>query len=95
MNEIEAAHVKAIKGSGVARFRPYDLRHTAATRAAEAGADPLSLQKLLGHSELKTTQRYVHPSKRHLADVQTRIEKHRAEREIAEVEAQKGEATFQ
>lgn len=95
MNEIEPAHLKAVKESGVTRFRPYDLRHTAATRAAEAGTDPLSLQKLLGHADLKTTQRYVHLSKRHLCDVQSRIEKHRAEQEIAEVEAQKGEATVQ
>lgn len=95
MNELEPAHLKAVKDSGVARFRLYDLRHTAATRAAEAGTDPLSLQKLLGHADLKTTERYVHLSKRHLAEVQGRIEKHRAEREIAEVEAQKGEATFQ
>jgi site-specific recombinase XerD len=65
------------------------LRHTAATRAAEAGTDPLSLSKLLGHSDLQTTRRYVHLSKRHLAEVQTRIETHRAEREIAEAEAQK------
>lgn len=95
MCELQPAHEQAVKDSGVPRFRLYDLRHTAATRAAEAGADPLSLQKLLGHSDLKTTARYVHLSKRHLGEMQGRIEKHRAEREIAEVEAQKGEATVQ
>ncbi len=89
MTELEPAHRKALRESKVARFRIYDLRHTAATRAAEAGADVLSLAKLLGHSDLKTTERYVHLSKRHLGDVQTRIEQHRAEREIAEAEAQK------
>ena len=95
MNDVSHAHSEALEASGVTRFRLYDLRHTAATRAAEAGANPLELQKLLGHSDLKTTQRYVHLSKRHLAEVQRRIEKHRAEREIAEVEMQKGEATVQ
>jgi integrase len=89
MSELEPAHRKALRESKVARFRLYDLRHTAATRAAEAGADVLSLAKLLGHSDLKTTERYVHLSKRHLGDVQIRIERHRAEREIAEVEARK------
>jgi hypothetical protein len=37
---------------------------------------------------LKTTERYVHLSKRHLGEVQTRIEQHRAAREIAEAEVQ-------
>jgi integrase len=89
MTELEPAHRKALRESKVARFRIYDLRHTAATRAAEAGTDVLSLSKLLGHSDLKTTERYVHLSKRHLGDVQTRIEQHRAEREFAEAEARK------
>lgn len=86
MSELEPAHRRALRDRKVARFRIYDLRHTAATRAAEAGVDVLSLAKLLGHSDLKTTERYVHLSKRHLADVQTRIEHHRAEREIAEAQ---------
>ncbi len=87
MTELEPAHRRALRESKVARFRIYDLRHTSATRAAEAGTDLLSLAKLLGHSDLKTTERYVHLSKRHLGDVQTRIEQHRAVREIAEAEA--------
>lgn len=87
MTELKPAHQKALLESKVARFRIYDLRHTGATRAAEAGTDALTLARLLGHSDLKTTQRYVHLSKRHLGDVQARIEQHRAEREIAEVEA--------
>jgi site-specific recombinase XerD len=43
--------------------------------------------RLMGHADLKTTLRYVHLSKRHLSDAQTRIERYRAEREIAEAEA--------
>lgn len=89
MNELDPAHRKALRVSKVARFRIYDLRHTAATRAAEAGADVLSLAKLLGHSDLKTTERYVHLSKKHLGHVTIRIEQHRAEQEIAEAEARK------
>ena len=89
MTELEPAHRRALEESKLARFRVYDLRHTAATRPAEAGTDVLALSKLLGHSDLQTTRRCVHLSKRHLGDVQTRIEKHRAEREIAEAEAKK------
>ena len=71
-------------------FRPYDLRHTYGTRAIESGTDPLTLMRLMGHADLKTTARYVHLSKRHRSDAQRRIEEHRAAREIAAVEAQKG-----
>ncbi|MGO9591534.1 MAG: tyrosine-type recombinase/integrase [Candidatus Acidiferrales bacterium] len=88
MNELEPAHLRALRDSKIApSFRIYDLRHTYGTRAAEAGMDVLTLQRLMGHADLKTTARYVHLSKRHLADAQTRIERHRAEREIAEAEA--------
>ncbi len=90
MNELQPAHMRALRDSKIAPpFRIYDLRHTYGTRAAEAGMDVLTLQRLMGHADLKTTARYVHLSKRHLADAQTRIERHRAEREIAEAEAQK------
>jgi hypothetical protein len=45
--------------------------------------------KLMGHQELSTTDRYVHLSKRHLTDAQFKIERYRAEREIAEAEEMK------
>jgi len=48
--------------AGVERFRPYDLRHTAATGALASGADVAAVQALLGHTDLKTTQGYLHAS---------------------------------
>ena len=45
----------------IARFCMHALRHTYATRAIERGMPPKTLQKLLGHSSIKTTMdRYVH-----------------------------------
>jgi integrase len=90
MNELEPAHTRALCESKISPpFRIYDLRHTYGTRAIEGGTDPLTLMRLMGHADLKTTARYVHLSKRHLAEAQMRIERYRAEREIAEAEAQK------
>ena len=43
----------------------------------------------MGHKELSTTDRYVHLSKRHLCEAQSKIERYRAEREIAEAEEMK------
>jgi len=91
MNELDPAHRTALRNTKITpKFRPYDLRHTYGTRAIEGGTDPLTLMKLMGHEELSTTQRYVHLSKRHLGDAQQKIERYRAEREIAEAEETKG-----
>ncbi len=88
MADLHHAHLDALEKSKIApAFRLYDLRHTYGTRAIEAGTDPLTLARLMGHADLKTTMRYVHLSKRHLAEAQKRIEDYRAEREIAEAEA--------
>lgn len=48
--------------AGIERFRPYDLRHSAATGALAAGADLAAVQALLGHTDLRTTQGYLHAS---------------------------------
>lgn len=42
------------------RMHPHVLRHSAATLLAADGVPPHEIQQLLGHADLRTTQRYIH-----------------------------------
>jgi integrase len=60
LDNIKRSFRRAVKDVEIEDFRFHDLRHTAATRMADAGADAFTLMKILGHSDIRMTSRYTH-----------------------------------
>jgi len=64
---VEGSFEDLLERAGIRDFRFHDLRHTFATRFMMNGGDLYELAKILGHSNIKMTERYAKLARQHIA----------------------------
>ncbi len=74
LGSIKRSFHTAMKRAGITNFRFHDLRHTFASQLVRNGVDLYVVQKLLGHSTPKMTQRYAHLRQDQLKDAIAKID---------------------
>ncbi len=61
VSAIESLFARIRKRLGIKNFSPHRLRHSLSTELYNNGANILLISSILGHSNVNTTRRYIHP----------------------------------
>lgn len=64
ITKVNGPHDRVCEATGLS-FVLYDLRHTFATRLAQAGVDAFTIAAILGHASTRVLHRYIHPTQAH------------------------------
>jgi integrase len=79
VKSVRPAWEKARDAAGLAGLQLRDLRHEAGSRFDEAGVPTNYVSKILGHTNLTTTSRYLNIHRRGLQMAMEKLEQHRPE----------------
>ena len=84
LTTIRKAHQATLRKASIRPpFRLYDLRHTFGSRSAMAQVDLPTLKELMGHSNISTTMRYVHPTPEHKREAVRKLERYNVDQAFA------------
>ena len=61
------------KQAGLKNISPHTLRHYTATEMLRRGANTSIVQKVMGHANISTTQRYTHITDRDVAEIYSAV----------------------
>ena len=90
MTGVRKSHDRACEKMGIrGQIDLYNMLHTFATRSILSGTDVTILQKILGHSEIGMTMRYVKIAEHYKVEAVVKLEKYRAVK-MQEVEEKMG-----
>ena len=62
IKSVKSSFGGAVKRSGIKHIRFHDLRHCFGTALSNSGVEIPTIQKIMGHKNISTTMRYLHPS---------------------------------